>query len=123
MPTYTLSVQPYLDQYNKCYRKIITINSRPIGPLAKFVRQISPPKLSPFKEPSVCCPASKCIFAIADINCHGCGGNNSLMCIDDIPDLFSFLTSSGYTIDSALTKLMQKSDVRLDNNLLCFISI
>jgi len=121
MPTYTLSVQPYLDQYNKCYRKIITINMKPNGPLLQYVKQLSPPKLSPFKERSVCCPANSCIYAITDIGCAGCSGN--LMCIDDIPNLFSFLSSNGYTIDSNLTKLMQKSDIRFNNDLLCFISI
>ena len=124
MPTYTLSVQPYLDQYNKCYRQIVTINTKPVGPLLQHIKLINPPKLSPFKESSPCCPANKCIFAIMDMGCHGCSGNNSnLMCVDDIPNLFSYLSSNGYTIDSGLTKLMQKSDVRLDNNLLCFISI
>ena len=121
MPTYTLSVQPYLDQHNKCYRKILTLNAKPIGPLAQYVKQINAPKLSPFKEPSPCCPSKSCLLAITNIDCGGC--SSDLMCVDDIPNLFSFLSSSGYTIDTGLTKLMQKSDVRLKNDLLCFISI
>jgi hypothetical protein len=121
MPTYTLSVQPYLDQFNKCYKKIITVNTKPTGALLQHIKLISPPKLSPFKEQSPCCPSNNCIYAITDINCNGC--SNNLMCIDDIPNLFSFLSSNGYTIDSGLTKLMQKSDIRLKNDLLCFISI
>jgi hypothetical protein len=121
MPTYTLSVQSYLDQHNKCYRKILTINTKPTGPLSEHIKQINAPKLSSFKEASVCCPSNNCMFAITNINCNGC--SNDLMCVDDIPNLFSFLSLSGYTIDTSLTKLMQKSDVRLNNDLLCFISI
>jgi len=121
MPTYTLSVQPYLDQHNKCYRKILTINAKPTGPLAQYIKQINAPKLSPFKEPSACCPSNNCLLAITNINCNGC--SSDLMCVDDIPNLFSFLSLNGYTIDTGLTKLMQKSDIRLNNDLLCFISI
>ena len=126
MPTYTLSVQPYLDQHNKCYQKIITINVKPIGPLSKYVKLIHPPKLSPFKENSPCCTQENCVYVITHISSDSSNSSNccnNFMYIDDIPNLFSFLTSNGYTIDSNLTKIMQKSDVRLSNNLLCFISI
>lgn len=124
MPSYTLSAQPYLDQRNKCYKKIITINCRPSGPLMNHVKQISPPKLSPFKESSSCYPSTNCIFAITAMDCHAntSNCNDDLMAVDDIPNLFSFLSMNGYTIDSNLTNILQKSDIRLSNELLCFIS-
>ena len=118
MPTYVLTVQPYLDQYNKCYKKIVTINIQPTGPLSQHVKRINPPKLSPFKQPSPCCPVSQCILAITDIN-----DPSQLMCANEIPNLFSFLSMNGYTIDTNLTKMMNESEVKLDNKLLCFITI
>lgn len=121
MPTYTLSVEPYLDQYNKCYRKIVTINTNPIGPLSKYISRVNPPRLSPFKENTICCSKSNCIFAINNINPNSC--SKDFMCVDSIPELFGFLTSNGYTIDTNLTKIMQKSNIKLSNDLLCFISI
>jgi hypothetical protein len=121
MPNYTLSTQPYLDLHNKCYKKIITINCRPNGPLLDHVKQISPPKLSPFKESSSCYTSTNCIFAITAIDCSNLSHDN-LMTIDDIPNLFSFLSMNGYTIDSNLTKILQKSNIRLSNDLLCFIT-
>lgn len=119
MPTYSLTVRPYLDQHNRCYKKIITINAMPSGALGQYVRRINAPKLSPFKDASPCCPSSGCLYALAGLG--GC--RTELMCVDDVPDLFGFLSTNGYTIDSDLTKMMQKSAVRLDNDLLCFITI
>ena len=120
MPTYSLSVQPYLDQYNKCYKKIVVINANPHGILSKYVKRINPPKLSSFKQDSPCCSNKKCIFVICDIN-DNC--LDKFLSLDDIPNLFSFLITNGYTIDSKLTELMQNSKVKLSNDLLCFISI
>ena len=38
--TITLTSQPYYDQYNKCYKNIITVNDEPQGPLRELVRKI-----------------------------------------------------------------------------------
>jgi len=34
------------------------------------------------------------------------------MSVDEIPDLFSFLLSNGYTIDTSITKMMNQSSIR-----------
>ena len=38
------------------------------------------------------------------------------MIVDEIPDLFSFLLSHGYKIDTSLTKMMNGSDIRFQTN-------
>ena len=113
---YLLSVQPYLDQYNKCYKNIIIINMTPKGPLNKFVRRINPPKLSPFKVNSPCCPDPTCIQALCSIQ-----NPHELMCVDEIPSLLTFLTMNSYEIESNITKIMMKSDVKLKDKILFFI--
>ena len=45
---YQISIKPYYDNITKCYQKIITISSKPKGPLEKYIKQIRIPKLSPF---------------------------------------------------------------------------
>ena len=46
------------------------------------------------------------------------------MTVDDIPDLLGFLMENGYTIDTSLTKMMNKSDVKSSiNKLVCYISM
>ena len=44
-----------------------------------------------------------------------------LLCVNDIALLFGYLTNNGYIINTDVTKIMQKSDVKI-KNLICFIS-
>jgi hypothetical protein len=43
------------------------------------------------------------------------------MCVDEIPSLLSYLVMNGYEIDSSITKIMLKSDVKLKDKILFFI--
>ena len=49
-----------------------------------------------------------------------------LMVVDEVPDLFSFLLSNGYKIDTSLTKMMNGSDIRFQtensNKVIAFIT-
>ena len=67
MATYTLIVRPFYDQIYNCYRKIITVNTTPNGPLSTLTKKVTDPKLSPFQEQSICCPQEKCINVIMKI--------------------------------------------------------
>ena len=44
--TFTITSQPYYDQYNKCYKNIMMLNIEPQGPLRQFVRRLRLPRLS-----------------------------------------------------------------------------
>ena len=114
---YLLSSMPYLDQYNKCYKNILTINVEPNGPLKAIVRRINPSKLSVFQEQSSCCHNQTCYYAVNSFH-----NPHELLCIDEIPQLFTFLLTNNYTIDNSLTKLMNKSSIKMTNPLLCFIT-
>ena len=50
----------------------------------------------------------------------------TLMLVDEIPDLFSYLLSNGYTIDTKITNMLNKSDIQFDTQngktLICFIT-
>ena len=116
---YTLSLQVYRNTHTQDYQNIIVINMVPDGPLQNIVRRIQTPILSPF-ETSMDCRNKRCALVL--IGSHGCFKNN-YMTEDDIPNLFSFLTSNGYTIDTSVTKMMTKSGITMnDNKLICFIS-
>lgn len=108
---------PYYDNKHQCYRKIIVVNDKPTGALLNITKQINLPKLSPFKVTSNCCPEQKCPYAITNLN-----DKSELLCVNDIPMLFNYLVANGYTIDTKITKIMQNSDIRMDNSLLCFVS-
>jgi len=113
-----ISSEPYLDQKNECYKNIITVSPKPTGSLLSISKLIKPPKLSPFIEKNRCCNTPTCIYAIMSIS-----NTSELMCIDEIPELFSYLVSNGYTINTELTKMMNDSDIRFSRKkIICFVS-
>jgi hypothetical protein len=124
--TISLFSQPYLDNYNECYKNIITLNALPQGSLANFVRQINPPQLSHFKNYlSPCDPIKKCCLALSR-GCVCTTGCDDLMVVDDIPDLISYLLENGYTVNTSITKMFNQSEIRFNTNnankLICFIT-
>jgi len=117
--SYMLSTRVFLDTFNQCYKNIIVINLPPEGPLGKIVRRLQMPPLSPFNTPGPCLAKNNCALALLSLRGGCCG----FMSDDEIPDLFSFLMSNGYRIDTSLTKMMNQSEVKInDNKILCFIT-
>jgi hypothetical protein len=127
--TYTLFSRPYLDTYNQNYKNIVTINLPPKGPLGKFVRTVKFSPLSQFKFPSNYNynRGQSCGLGLISLNQYNnsCKGQG-LMSVDEVPDLFSFLLSNGYKIDTSLTKMMNTSDIRFQtensNKIIAFIT-
>ena len=113
--TVTLFSQPYLDRYNQCYKNIITVNLLPQGPLMNYVRRIQFPPLSPFKIPSGnnCDKSKQCGLALSSL--EHC--NTNLMVTDEVPTLFSYLLSNGYSIDTSITRMLNDSDLQFDTNI------
>jgi hypothetical protein len=130
--TYTLFSRPYLDTYNQNYKNIVTINLPPKGPLGQFVRPIRFPPLSEFKFSSSYNynrRGQMCGLAIGSLNPFFNNNNKfgqGLMVVDEVPDLFAFLLSNGYKIDTSLTKMMNGSDIRFQtenaNKIIAFIT-
>lgn len=108
LSTFLLSSRPYLNPYNydQSYKNIVIINGVPRGPLRTFVRRVQFLPLSKFKEPY----GDKCGLALQSLR-GGC-----FMSVDEVPELFSFLLSHGYKIDTSLTKMMILTDVRFDTS-------
>ena len=118
---FTLSSITYLDKQTKEYNDIIIINKRPPSdnPLNKRIRQIKPPLLSPFKGHNRHTKSCNYVYAITRPE----PDKFELMTPSEIPELFSFLIETGFTINTNVTQMMQMSNVQMDNNLLCFITL
>ena len=121
--TFTITTQPYLDNNNQnnnqSYKNILMINVVPDGPLNAFVRRLQLPRLSPFQTRDDCNQMKNCglvlinPFVNVNVSCKkGC----NYMTPNEIPDLYSFLTSNGYQIDTQLTNMMNNSEVKLTNS-------
>jgi hypothetical protein len=127
--TVSLFSQPYLDEYNKCYKNIVTLNLQPKGPLAELVKLVKFPPLSEFKKQSSCNKIKQCGLALMSLESCNIGYGKfgeDLMVVDEVPNLISFLVANGYTVDTSITKMFNQSEIRFDtdlgNKLICFVT-
>lgn len=102
--SFTIFSQPYLDKHTECYKNIVTINTAPKGPLGNFVTRIRLPILSKFQVSSPCCPEQKCALSLRSFYGHG------PMTLEELPDLFSFLTENQYNINTQVTKILKREE-------------
>lgn len=114
-----LYLEPVLNSYFKSYQNILTVSSVPSGPLKNMVSRIKFPKLSEFSTFSPFSPASiECGTYVLGRYTSSINMTNSdaFMYADDIPSVLSYLQTNGYTIDTSLTTMLQKSEVRIGSN-------
>jgi hypothetical protein len=116
MLLYSISSIPYYNYIQQEYQNILILNKRPEGPLTSITKSVTLNKLSPFDRNTNICPRPSCVIGISKLD--GCNG---LMCIDDLPELFEFLMNNGYTIDNNVTKIFQKTKVKMWGELICMI--
>ena len=115
--TFTITSQPFYDQYNQCYKNILTVNPEPRGPIRKIVRRIKLPKLSPFQRERPSNPIPQCALALQSL--IGCKGSN-LMTPDEIPELITFLFENGYQIETQITNMLNQSEIKISNKKIAF---
>ena len=118
MVLYKFSVIVYYDHKNQCYKNVISIDKMPEGPLKNHVRREKLEHLSPFNVCTPCNPQQLCRFLIfkqENDHCY-CGP----LLAEEADWLFDFLLSNGYTINTAITNMVNKSSFRFNEQLLCF---
>ena len=128
--TYMISSETFLNRCSENYRNIVTINIPPLGPLAKYVVRLQMPRLSHFGlENHEQCALALTSFRVGNNSynqnyINGTGNfSRGLLYDDEIGDLFSFLLSNSYTIDTKLTNMMNASPVKINNKkIICFIT-
>jgi hypothetical protein len=134
--TFTVTSQPFYDEYTTCYKNILMVNMEPLGPLRKFVRRIRMPRLStlhsggynPYNNGnSFGNGIYQCGTGFAIVNFlygynYGYNFNkgNHLMTPDQIPNLISWLLENGYQIDTQITNMLNNSELRSNNTRLAF---
>lgn len=112
-----LYLEPFLNTYLKSYQNILTVSAMPSGPLKNMVSRIKFPKLSEFSSPfsslSIECGTYVLGRYTSSINMSN---SDCFMYADDIPSVLSYLVANGYTIDTSLTTMLQKSEIRIGGN-------
>jgi hypothetical protein len=120
--SYSVHCVPFYDIRQQQYIKILCVNAAPTGALASRVRLIRPPRLSGLCDPN---NAGRCIHAImtaAGTAAPNANATATHMTPDDLPELFAFLMTNGYTVDTGLTKLAAKHQSSAAGALVCIIS-
>ena len=102
--TFSLFSQPYLDRVAQCYLTIITTNTMPAGPLGKHVVRVKMSPLSEFDVPGECESIQMCGLAL--MSPSRCG----LIDLYELPDLFSFLETNGYSVNESITNILKEND-------------
>ena len=127
----SMFLEPILDPFSKTYYDVITLSTKPIGPLSPFVRCLSLPKLSEFRgggsrnQYSYVLLRSDNMFQSVSDSCGSFSFSNSdssckYMNQDDISDIFSFFVSNGYVIEEALTRVTSR--LNHSRQLICMFS-
>jgi hypothetical protein len=119
--SYSISSVPFYDTRQQQYIKILCVNVAPTGPLATRVKVVRPPRLSGFQSCNYananhCNGHNSCIHAITAATDNAC-----YLSPDDLPELFAFLATNGYTVDLGLTKLAAKHQSNA-GSLVCLVS-
>jgi hypothetical protein len=121
---FSLSIQPYLDNVNQCYKNIIVINRIPQGPLAKYIKFINFPLLSEFKTyNSPCINYIKCGYVLTSFNnshlqmeTYSLNKNCcDLMSVNEIPELISFLMENNYRVENNITQTLNSNNIIFNN--------
>ena len=115
--TIVFYLEPVLNPIHKNYQQIITLDAIPQGPLSDKVSPINVPKLSTFQNFNTLTSPQNCVYALLRYPKNSYKANfknpDSFMTADDIPSLFSYLLSNGYTIQENLSDLMFKSKINI----------
>lgn len=111
-----LYLEPVLNTYYQTYMNILTVSNMPSGPLSKMVFLIRVDKLSPFQAIThgTVCAFPRCTLAIGKYIMKPVMNNtDTFMTVEDIPALFSYLETNGYTIDRSLTNILIDSKINI----------
>lgn len=114
---YEIASQLYLNTQTQCYDRVITINTKPEGPLQSYVSQLHKEKLSPYQS-NQCEPCYQpCFYALKNPK------TGEFYCINQIAELVEFLLTNDYTIDYNLSTLMTKNTrVNSKENIIFYIT-
>ena len=119
--SFALYLEPILNPYYQSYQNVVTLSGMPAGPLGELVSLIKLSALSPFQNGYSNSPfsnGSNCAYVLCRFPKNESGSGSGLfknadnfMGVDDIPSIFSYLQTSGYHIDTSLSKMLFQSRV------------
>tara|TARA_Y100000780_G_C13693891_1_gene420608 strand:- start:1029 stop:1394 length:366 start_codon:yes stop_codon:yes gene_type:complete len=109
----------YLDKIDKTYKRILTVNKIPNGPLGNIIKQVRQERLSEFEINS---PQSKCCIYVIDSTTFNTCNDYKYMTIEDVDDLFEYIFENDYKIEETITKLTLKNKrINSNDDFICYL--
>lgn len=117
---YSVESVPFYDARQQQYLKILCVNSaKVVGALADRIKTVRAPRLTNlngiYHSSNSNKNSSNCIHVLMSVS-------GDYLTPDDLPELFAFLATNGYTVDQGLTKLAAKHGAANANALVCIVS-
>ena len=100
---FALYLETLLEPFSQEYKTVVSLDTMPDGPISQCVFQAKSPELSIFKYPY----ETKCKYYLTKYP-----STKTYMGRDDIPKIYSYLESNGYTVDKNLTKLYKENNTK-----------
>ena len=115
--TYSITSKPFYDSQKQCYKKVLALDRKPGQPLINISKKVVFNKLSAFQQHTECERYNPCGYVLM---------NPENICeyaiVDDLPKIFSWLFANKYTVDTSITQMLNQSNVKYSNPLICMIT-
>ena len=105
--SYNLLTDIYYDDKTQYYFHILTLNKIPKGPLNNYIKTISIQNVSTKINRA---NQSYCQYVI-DSKIKSYAANLHICTVDDITDIYDFLTNNNYIINEVLTNLLKGNNM------------
>jgi hypothetical protein len=117
--TFSITSRAFYKSTSQCYIKVLVLDRMPdrMSPINQIVKRTVFDKLSPFKCNSPCSRDETCGIVILKPT-----SLQEYATIEDIPEVFNWLIQNRYTIDTAITQMLNQGEIRLSNPIVCFIT-
>lgn len=119
MECYSLNARPFYNSKEQCYMKVIQIDRQPLqnATINTILKRVTFNRLSPFDVPGPCDKYEPCGYVFVNPNDY-----NMFATIDNVPLIFTWLLQNGYSVNTAITDMMNSSSVKPTYPLLCMVT-
>ena len=119
MECYSISARPFYNSSEQCYLKVLQIDRQPSpgAAISTILKRVTFNRLSPFDVPGPCEKYDPCGYVVMNPD-----NLSTFATVDDAPLIFTWLMQNGYTVNTAITEMMNSSSVKASYPLLCIVT-
>ncbi len=97
----------WLDNMNKCYKKILVVNNKPENSaFSSIIKTFPIQKKSPYDDIYCCDQPPHCVHGILNPN-----NKLEFLGVNDVDILFTFLVENNFKLEETLTNVLMKNKI------------